>query len=45
MPTLLLQGTADTLFTTAEAIRNYEILDRHDVPLKMMWFCGGHGEC
>jgi len=45
VPTLLLQGTADTLFTTAEAIRNYEILDRHDVPLKMMWFCGGHGEC
>ncbi len=45
VPTLLLQGTADTLFTTAEAIRNYEILDRHNVPLKMMWFCGGHGEC
>ncbi len=45
VPTLLLQGTADTLFTTTEAIRNYEILDRHGVPLKMMWFCGGHGEC
>jgi ABC-2 type transport system ATP-binding protein len=45
VPTMLLQGTADTLFTTAEAIRNYKILDRHGVPLKMMWFCGGHGEC
>ena len=44
MPTLLLQGTADTLFTTAEAIRNYGILARNSVPLKMMWFCGGHGD-
>jgi ABC-2 type transport system ATP-binding protein len=44
VPTMLLQGTADTLFTTAEAIRNYEILRRH-VPVKMMWFCGGHGIC
>ena len=44
VPTMLLQGTADTLFTTAEAIRNYEILRRH-VPVKMMWFCGGHGVC
>jgi ABC-2 type transport system ATP-binding protein len=44
VPTMLLQGTADTLFTTAEAIRNYEIL-RRTVPVKMMWFCGGHGVC
>src|SRR6185295_15219867 len=33
-----------TLFTTAEAIRNYDILRRH-VPVKMMWFCGRHGVC
>jgi ABC-2 type transport system ATP-binding protein len=45
VPTLLLQGTADTLFTTTEAIRNYEILRRNHVPVKMMWFCGGHGTC
>ena len=45
VPTLLLQGTADTLFTTSEAIRNYEILRRNRVPVKMMWFCGGHGTC
>ncbi len=44
-PTLLLQGTADTLFTTTEAIRNYDILRRNHVPVKMMWFCGGHGTC
>jgi ABC-2 type transport system ATP-binding protein len=45
VPTMLLQGTADTLFTTTEAIRNYRILRRNDVPVKMMWFCGGHGTC
>ena len=45
VPTLLLQGTPDTLFTPTEAIRNYEILRRNGVPLKMMWFCGGHGTC
>ncbi len=45
VPTLLVQGTADTLFTLQEAIRNYDILHAHGVPVKMMWFCGGHGTC
>jgi ABC-2 type transport system ATP-binding protein len=45
VPTLLIQGTADTLFTLSEAMRNAEILQRNGVPLKMMWFCGGHGVC
>ncbi|MEA2291559.1 MAG: type transport system ATP-binding protein, partial [Solirubrobacteraceae bacterium] len=45
VPTFLVQGTADTLFTLSEAMRNAEILQRHDVPIKMMWFCGGHGAC
>jgi ABC-2 type transport system ATP-binding protein len=45
VPTMLLQGTADTLFTTTEAIRNYGILRRNHIPVKMMWFCGGHGTC
>jgi len=44
-PTLLLQGTADTLFTPSEAMRNHEILRGNGVPLKMLWFCGGHGTC
>jgi ABC-2 type transport system ATP-binding protein len=44
-PALLLQGTPDTLFTPSEAIRNYEILRRNGVPVKMVWFCGGHGTC
>ena len=45
MPTLILQGTPDTLFTPSEAIDNYRILRRKGVPLKMLWFCGGHGTC
>jgi ABC-2 type transport system ATP-binding protein len=45
VPTLLVQGTADTLFTPSEAMRNHEILARNRVPLKMLWFCGGHGVC
>jgi len=45
VPTFLVEGTADTLFTLDEAITNYEILKGNGVPAKMMWFCGGHGVC
>ena len=45
VPTLLVEGTPDTLFTLQEAITNFRTL-RHDrVPAKMVWFCGGHGAC
>ena len=44
-PTMLVQGTPDTLFTPSEAIANYRILRRNRVPVKMLWFCGGHGTC
>jgi len=45
IPTLITQGTADTLFTLKEAIRNYASLRSRGVPTKMVWFCGGHGVC
>jgi ABC-2 type transport system ATP-binding protein len=46
VPTLLTQGTADTLFTLQESIDNFNDLAAHSgAPLKMMWFCGGHGVC
>lgn len=45
IPTLLIQGTVDTLFTLDEAVRNYRILRANKVPAKMIWFCGGHGAC
>ena len=45
VPTLLLQGTADTLFTLKESMQNHAILKRNGVPVKLIWFCGGHGVC
>lgn len=44
-PTLLLQGTVDTLFPLREAVANYRALSDSNVPVKMVWFCGGHGVC
>jgi ABC-2 type transport system ATP-binding protein len=44
-PTLLIQGTVDTLFTLHEAVENYTALRANHVPVKMLWFCGGHGVC
>src|SRR2546430_1156773 len=38
-------ATAATLFTLDEAIRNYGILRKNRVPIKRIWFCGGHGAC
>ena len=45
VPTLLVQGTVDTLFSLQEATDNYAILKRDGTPVKMLWFCGGHGIC
>ena len=41
---MIIEGTADTLFTLREAMSNHALL-KSRVPLKMMWFCGGHGLC
>jgi ABC-2 type transport system ATP-binding protein len=45
IPTLIVQGTIDTLFTLDEAVTNYTILRDNGVPTAMLWFCGGHGTC
>lgn len=45
VPTLILQGTVDTLFTLREGIANYHALLAAGTPVKMVWFCGGHGVC
>lgn len=45
VPTLLIQGTADTLLTPQEAAANHAVLKRNGVPVRMVWFCGGHGIC
>ena len=44
-PTLLIQGTVDTLFPLDEAMANAAELAGNGVPVKMLWFCGGHGAC
>ena len=74
VPTLLIQGTVDTLFPLDEAVTNFEWIGENpwrtavikakakkrtgkkrkkrrgrtsmeSVPVKMLWFCGGHGVC
>jgi ABC-2 type transport system ATP-binding protein len=45
VPTLLVQGTVDNLFTLDEAVANYRVLRRRSVPTAMLWYCGGHGVC
>ena len=45
VPTLISQGTVDTLFDLTQGHRNFMALKKNGIPLKMMWFCGGHGVC
>ena len=45
VPTLIIQGTVDTLFTLDEAVANYRLLEDAGVTTSMLWFCGGHGVC
>lgn len=44
-PTLLLAGTVDTLFPINGDVKTYEALRAAGTPVKMMWYCGGHGIC
>ncbi len=44
-PTLLLAGTVDTLFPINGDIDTYDALRGAGTPVKMMWYCGGHGLC
>ncbi|MGW0160555.1 CocE/NonD family hydrolase [Mycobacterium sp. NPDC003323] len=43
-PTLFMQGTVDTLFPLQQAMANAAAL-ADGVPVKMIWYCGGHGTC
>ena len=44
-PTLLIQGVVDALFPLQEAVASAEALDANGVPVKMIYYCGGHGIC
>ncbi len=45
VPTLLVHGTVDTLFTLDELVTNFGVLSSNDVPAATLWVCGGHGTC
>ena len=46
-PTLLVQGTVDALFPLNQSVFNAETITANpwDTPVKLAWFCGGHGSC
>ena len=44
-PTLLFQGTVDTLFTLGQADLNAKALIAAGTTTKVVWYCGGHGAC
>lgn len=44
-PTLLIQGTVDTLFTLDQAHTNAMALIEAGTTTKVVWYCGGHGAC
>ena len=44
-PTLLIQGTVDDLFPLQQAVTNEQLLAANGIPVKMIWYCGGHGVC
>jgi ABC-2 type transport system ATP-binding protein len=47
IPTLIIQGTVDTLFNLTDGWSNYiEVKAHHqNLPVKMIAFCGGHVTC
>jgi ABC-2 type transport system ATP-binding protein len=47
VPTLLEQGTVDTLFNLNDAWNNYQLMKRRypRLPVKLIAFCGGHVSC
>ena len=45
VPTLVVQGTVDTLFTLDDAIGVFDTVRAGGAPAAMVWYCGGHGVC
>ena len=45
-PTFIIQATTDTLFPPSQAADNWLAMREYGrAPLKMSWYCGGHGVC
>jgi ABC-2 type transport system ATP-binding protein len=47
VPALIVQGTYDSLFPLDQSVANAQTIlaNPYDTPVKMIWFCGGHGPC
>jgi ABC-2 type transport system ATP-binding protein len=45
VPTLLIQGIPDPIFPLEQSMINASMIEANGVPLKMIWYCGGHGTC
>ena len=45
--TLLFQGIEDVLFPLSQSVDNAQTIlaNPYGTPVKMVWFCGGHGTC
>lgn len=44
-PALIFQGIQDVLFELHESVANAQALVGAGTETKMVWFCGGHGQC
>jgi len=46
-PTLLIQGTVDSLVPLQQAVDTATAIEAnpYGTPVKMIWYCGGHGTC
>ena len=44
-PALFIQGVPDTAFPLGEGLRGAQTLSTEGIPVKMIWYCGGHGVC
>jgi ABC-2 type transport system ATP-binding protein len=45
VPTLLMQGSVDTLFNLNDAYANFRHVQAQGAPAKLIAFCGGHVSC
>ncbi|MGP3951158.1 CocE/NonD family hydrolase [Streptomyces sp. 7N604] len=45
VPTLLMQGSVDTLFNINEAVSNFRHVRSQHAPSKLIVYCGGHVAC
>jgi ABC-2 type transport system ATP-binding protein len=45
IPTLVVQGSTDTLFPIRQALGTFQHVSSHGAPSRLLVTCGGHGQC